>query len=264
MAVVKITFDGSSVSAAQDAVINHFLCGEIMAGIFEGIGDELSYSVSNNYITFDKGYVQICGRRIYVEAGSQVYISLDSSKYGYVILDVNLSSNSVTLTKVESTSTYPNLIQENLFANGTRYQFPIAKYSKNTSSINLQSFNRTMIPTPLSLADSGYYRAINYVQDKYKVKFFSYPTSQTGSTYKWDLSGYYITKCLLVANIDDNILVPIPGTFLSGNSIFTIYYRVGSTDRTLIGEWLSGNILLLTTNSTSIKVKEITLYQFGD
>ena len=49
----------------------------------------------------------------------------------------------MTLTKVESTSTYPNLIQENLFANGTRYHS--MANTKNTSSINLKSFNRTMI-----------------------------------------------------------------------------------------------------------------------
>lgn len=264
MAVVKITFDGSSVSAAEDAVINFFLCGEIIAGIFEGIGDDLSYSVSNNYITFDSGYVQIYGRRIYIEQGTQVYISLDSVKYGYVIVDVNLASNSVTLTKVESSSNYPTLIQESLFGSGTRYQFPIAKYSKSTTSITLQSFTRTMIPTALNQANSGYNRAVNYVQDNYKVRYLSYPASQSGSTYRYELTSHSISKCLIVVNVDENVLVTIPGTYIGGHSIFSIDYRISNTDHALVGEWLAGNILLLTTNSTSIKIESITLYQFGN
>jgi len=263
MAVVKITFEGSSVSASQDAVLNHFLCGGIPAGILEGIGNELSYSVSNNYITFQDGYVQVYGRRIYVESGSQVYISLDSVKYGYVILDVNLATNNVALTKVEGSSTYPTLIQNNLITDGTRYQFPIAKYSKSTSSITLQSFVRTMIPTSLSQADLSYNRAIDYVQDKYKLKSIVVPTSQSGSTYKWDLSSYTVSKCMVFVNIDDNVVLSIPGSFITGHSIFSFHYRMFGSDYNLIGEWLVGNVLLLNTNSTSIKIKSIVIIQLG-
>lgn len=57
MGLIKITFDGSSVSASQDAVLNHFLCGLIPAGILDGVGDGLTYTVSNNYISFTDGYV---------------------------------------------------------------------------------------------------------------------------------------------------------------------------------------------------------------
>ena len=64
--------------------------------------------------------------------------------------------------------------------------------------------------------------------------------------------------------VEDNVLITIPGTFVGGHSIFSIDYRIGNTDQTLVGEWLVGNILLLTTNSTSIKIESITLYQFGN
>ena len=89
MGLVKITFDGSSVTSRQDADINYHVTGLVQAGIIRGLGKELEYSISNNYITFQDGYVQIYGRRIYVESGSQVYVSLDSTKYGYVIITVN-------------------------------------------------------------------------------------------------------------------------------------------------------------------------------
>ena len=140
MALQKITFDGSSVTSKRDADINHHLGGLVRAGIIEGLGNECQVSVSNNYITLRDGYVQIYGRRIYVEDGSQVYISLDSTKYGYVVVEVNLSSNSVALKAVEtSSSSYPNLTQQDLSTTGTLYQFPIAKYKKTTSSITLDT-----------------------------------------------------------------------------------------------------------------------------
>ena len=91
MGLVKITFDGSSVSSKQDADINYHVTGLVSAGIIRGLGAELKTSVSNNYITFKDGYVQIYGRRIYVEEGSSVYISLDSTKNGYVVSLANYS-----------------------------------------------------------------------------------------------------------------------------------------------------------------------------
>lgn len=146
MALQKITFDGSSVTSKRDADINHHLGGLVPAGIISGLGNECSVSVSNNYITFQDGYVQIYGRRIYVEANSQVYVSLDATKYGYVVIEVNLSNNTVSLKSVETTSTsYPSLTQQNLMTSGTLYQFPIAKYKKTTSSITLQTFTPTYI-----------------------------------------------------------------------------------------------------------------------
>lgn len=264
MAVVKITFDGSSVSALQDAQFNHFICGNISAGILSGLGSELSYHVSNNYITFDDGYVQVYGRRVYIEAGTQVYISLDSVRYGYIVLDINLSTNTATLERLEGISTYPSLIQNNLSIGGTRYQFAIAKYYKSTSSISLQSLDRMMIPTPLSQAQSGYFDALSFVRNNYRVTNIITPTSKSGSTYRWNLSSYRISKCVIFANVENNNILTLPGPFLSSNSIFTIYYRAGTTDRQLIGEWMPGNILLLNTNSTSININAITLIVLGD
>lgn len=160
MGLVKITFDGSSVSAKQDADINHYLGGLVPAGIIRGLGDELQITSSNNYIYFKSGYVQIYGRRIYVEPNSSVYISLDSTKYGYVVIQVNLSNNSVSLTKLEtSSSSYPSLTQQNLLNGGTIYQMPIAKYSKTTTSLTIQPFDRPFIENALPIANQALAKA---------------------------------------------------------------------------------------------------------
>lgn len=263
MAVVKITFDGSSVSASQDAVLNHFLCGEIPAGILEGIGSELSYSVSNNYITFQDGYIQVYGRRIYVQPASQVYISLDSTKYGYVIIDVNLSTNNATLTKVEASSTYPTLTQDNLLNGGVRYQFPIAKYTKNTSSITLQSFNRIMIPTPLAQAQTGYIDAIEFLENNYKIRLINRPTSQSGSTYRYEID-FPIRNCMIFVNIHDRLFLPLSGRFVPDHSNFGITFRFNGEDHYLMGEWLPGSVMLLNTGNTNIKIEQLVLVQLGD
>lgn len=181
MALQKITFDGSSVTSKRDADLNHHLGGLVRAGIIEGLGNECQVSVSNNYITLRDGYVQIYGRRIYVEDGSQVYISLDSTKYGYVVIEVNLTSNSVSLKAVEtSSSSYPSLTQQDLSTTGTLYQFPIAKYKKTTSSITLDTGFTQIFIKP------GLRQAKLVLKSKYKM--FETPSYETIQRVTFDLS----------------------------------------------------------------------------
>ena len=72
MAIQKITFDAASVSSKMDADINHFLTSGVN-GIFYGILGRCQASVSNNYISFQNGYVQVYGRRIFVESGTKMF-----------------------------------------------------------------------------------------------------------------------------------------------------------------------------------------------
>lgn len=190
MGLVKITFDGSSVSAKQDADINHYLGGLVPAGIIRGLGDELQITSSNNYIYFKSGYVQIYGRRIYVEPNSNVYISLDSTKYGYVVIQVNLSSNSVSLTKLEtSSSSYPSLTQQNLLNGGTIYQMPIAKYSKTTTSLTIQPFDRPFIENALPIANQALAKANSLTLKQKRVWKKTYDDSNANlSTIHMDIS----------------------------------------------------------------------------
>lgn len=190
MGLVKITFDGSSVSAKQDADINHYLGGLVPAGIIRGLGDELQITSSNNYIYFKSGYVQIYGRRIYVEPNSNVYISLDSTKYGYVVIQVNLSSNFVSLTKLEtSSSSYPSLTQQNLLNGGTIYQMPIAKYSKTTTSLTIQPFDRPFIENALPIANQALAKANSLTLKQKRVWKKTYDDSNANlSTIHMDIS----------------------------------------------------------------------------
>ena len=231
MGLIKITFDGSSVTSKQDADINYHLTGLVPAGIIRGLGSELSYSVSNNYITFQDGYVQIYGRRIYVEAGSQVYVSLDSTKYGYVIITVNLNNNTVTLGVAESSSSsYPTLTQENLHKTGRVYQMPIAKYSKTTTSLTIQALDRVYIETPLSVANSGYSKAITYLEDHYSA--YNWKGSWSSSTtncHLTDLQYDTYPDTMFVIHVSCGVTVCVPGRFISATSNFMVEYVYGGT-----------------------------------
>lgn len=170
MGLIKITFDGSTLSSKQDADIDHHVSGLVPAGIIRGLGSELSYSASNNYITFQDGYVQIYGRRIYVETGSRIYISLDSTRYGYVVITVNLTSNSVTLGIAENASAYPTLTQQDLSKTGIIYQFPICKYTKTTTALSIvSSFERTFIGPALPTAQQALAKANGISLKKYEI-----------------------------------------------------------------------------------------------
>lgn len=261
MAVIKITFDGSSVSAKQDADLNYFLCGKISAGILDGMADNLTYSLANNYITFNSGYIQIYGRRIFIESGTRIYISPDSVAYGYVIIDVNLTTNNVVLSKVESSVNYPTLIQEDLQRTGTRYQFPIAKYSKTATAIILQDFDRTIIPTALSEAASGYNNAITYFNRNVDVALFSYPTSKLGTVYRYDFNDINLSSAVIYLEMTGTVLT-IPGRFITGHSTFSLSYRVLGTDYALIGEYVGGGIVNLDTGSSDITIKKLYVYKF--
>ncbi len=138
MAIQKITFDAASVSSKMDADINHFLTSGVN-GIFYGILGRCQASVSNNYISFQNGYVQVYGRRIYVESGTKISVSLDGSAYGYVIIKIDLGNNSISLEKKEASSAYPTLTQNDLMNGGLIYEFPLCRYTKTSTSITLDT-----------------------------------------------------------------------------------------------------------------------------
>lgn len=155
MAIKKITFDGANVSSLVDSDINFFRNGNTEVGVlalkFNG-KNPLTATISNNNIYFSKGYIEIYGRRIVIEDNTSVYVSLDKIAYGYVIIDIDLESNSCELKCLEgTTTTYPALTQENLYdGTGKVYQYPIFKYYKTTSSIVEQPIDLNYILSPQS------------------------------------------------------------------------------------------------------------------
>ena len=152
MALVKITFDNASVTSKQDADCNHFLANK-QSGVIDGILGRCQASISNSYIQFQSGYVQVYGRRVFVESGTKIQIALDASAYGYVFIKIDLGNNAVTLEKKEASSSYPTLTQNDLMNGGLVYEFPLARYQKTTSSITLDSsWSVPLIEMPLPIA----------------------------------------------------------------------------------------------------------------
>ncbi len=152
MALVKITFDNASVTSKQDADCNHFLANK-QSGVIDGILGRCQASISNSYIQFQSGYVQVYGRRVFVESGTKIQIALDASAYGYVFIKIDLGNNAVTLEKKEAFSSYPTLTQNDLMNGGLVYEFPLARYQKTTSSITLDSsWSVPLIEMPLPIA----------------------------------------------------------------------------------------------------------------
>ena len=183
MSLIKITFDSASVTSKQDADINHFLANN-QNGIFSSLLGGCVASTSNNYISFQSGYIQVYGRRIFVEAGTRIGISLDTSAYGYIIIKINLGDNSVNLEKKEATENYPTLLQEDLRNGGMIYEFPLTRYTKTTSSLTLDStFNPPQISTSYSLANSLSYDVKNRVDNQYGSQWDGWATLSYGKCY---------------------------------------------------------------------------------
>ena len=85
---------------------------------------------SNSRITFSDGYVMAYGRKVYIEEGTSIDITLDSSACGYVVVSIDTSQNKVTLHTKEKSSGYPALTQDNLLESDGKYELPICSYIK--------------------------------------------------------------------------------------------------------------------------------------
>lgn len=185
MGLIKITFDSASVTSKQDADLNHFLVSS-QNGIFAWVLGRCQASTSNNYINFQSGYVQAYGRRVFVESGTRISISLDGNAYGYVVVRINLGDNSVTLEKKETTSTWPVLTQEDLQNGGLIYEIPLTRYTKTTSSLTLDSsYTPPQIVSEYSRASTLCNNLENRIDTKYSDVWDFYPErySSTSNTY---------------------------------------------------------------------------------
>ena len=142
-----------------------------------------------------------------------------------------MNNNTATLGVAESSSSsYPTLTQENLHTTGRVYQMPIAKYSKTTTSLTLQPLERTYIETPLSVANAGYSKAVNYIENNYSA--YNWKGSWTSNT-----SIIYLTSeqyatyqdTMFILHISCGVTVCVPGRFISATSAFTVEYIYGGT-----------------------------------
>ncbi len=231
MALVKITFDSSSVTSKMDADVNHFLVSGIN-GIFYTLLGRCQASVSNNYITFQSGYVQIYGRRIYVEPGTKISVSLDGSAYGYVVIKVDLGNNSVTLEKKESSTTWPSLTREDLMNGGLIHEFPMCRYTKTASSITLESWEPTYLLEDVTRINNKASEVINRVDDKYGPLWDAYSVHSYGTTYIFeDITSLNAFNSIISVYVGGcNVL--FSGASVGGSGGM-VYYRHLGVDKTL-------------------------------
>ena len=152
MGIQKITFDGSNVTSRVDADLYHYLFSKDV-GILKGLRQECLFTLANNTITFLDGYVSIYGRIVYIENQTTVSITPDSSKYGYVVLAVDTTANTVQINTKEAVETYPTLTRTDLQTLDGVYELALCAYQKTTTSVTLISeFERLMIASEIGRA----------------------------------------------------------------------------------------------------------------
>jgi hypothetical protein len=246
MGLQKITFEGGNVTSKIDSDLYHFLFSSDI-GILKGLKNECSYTLANNTITFSDGYVSVYGRIIYIENQTTIGVTPDSSKYGYVVLGVNTSTNSVSLYLKEQSGSYPSLTRTNLNTSEGLYELVLCTYSKTTTSVTLGNYSRLLINNNRTKIDGLETEIINRYLPKREslnqVTSGTYTFSGTSSTELRD-SIIYIT-------INNTTVVTFPGEamFLFVGSNTSISYRYGNADYSLSVVYENG-VVTLTTGST--------------
>lgn len=262
MSAIKLTFDGSLNTAKQDAYFNYYLTNK-QNGIIKGLGGEVTASASNGIITFTDGFVSVYGRRVYLEKGTSIKVSLDSTKYGYVILSINTSVNTVVVTTKEGTATaYPSLTKTDLLANDGIYELVICGYYKTSSSLTLNTsgveYVKTLEERLTALADDTK-KKIDAIQNGIQYNYFI-PNSHSGDRYTFDISGLSSRSNGLVHFYICNNFISFSIAQLSLQSGGTITYDyLGSTYKLSISYTNSGN-LTITVGDTTHTIKGIYVH----
>lgn len=253
MAIRKITFDGSQVTSKDDADIYYHLFGLTSAGIIQGLYTEVALSAGNNQITLGKGVVSVYGRLILIESNTQVPISLDSQKYGYIILQVDLASNSVTITKIEQSSAYPALTQNNLHITNGLYQFPLARYIKTATTLTLDTaYQRTFIKTVPTFINELRIETQNYIETNYGVITLTPYSSVGDQIAKYSIGSLDLGKCLFTIRLYCGVTLTFPGRLISSRSLTNVSYQYLMTNYYFVIEYTMGNVFLYSSSTSPL------------
>ncbi len=256
MGLQKITFDGSSVNAKVDAEVNHFLFSN-QIGVIKDFKNNVDFTVSSNTITFKDGYVSVYGRLVYVENNTQIKVTLDSNKRGYVVLGINTNENTVTLYLKEQAGSYPNLTQTNLLNNDGLYELALCAYAKTPTSITIDNdFERQYIESGLSVIEQIREKIIN----DGKIRGAT-PSKVSNGIYTVDnIESYTLERCLISVVISSTV-VTFPGAilFLTIGSNASVNYRYAGADYILGLNYEAG--VLTFSCSSSHKINKVYLYK---
>jgi hypothetical protein len=247
MGLQKITFEGGNVTSKIDSDLYHFLFSNDV-GILKGLKNECGYTLANNTITFSDGYVSVYGRIIYIENQTIIGVTPDSSKYGYVVLGVNTSNNSVSLYLKEQTGSYPSLTVTNLLTTDGLYELALCAYTKTTTSVTSTSYSRKLISNDKARVDNLDDEILNHYLPMRKSL-----TLVTAGTYRFSgTSSVELRDSILYVTINNHTVVTFPGEamFLFVGSNTSISYRYASSDYSLSVVYENGIVTLTTGNTT--------------
>jgi len=259
MGVTKLTFDGALNSAKNDALFYYYILNK-QNGVFRGLGGNITPRVSNSQIIFTDGFVSAYGRRAYVENNTSITISLDSTKYGLVVLRINTSSNTAVLTKLEGTaSAYPVPTQDDLATDDGIYDVVLCEYYKTASSLTIGVTKVSYIEldtTLISNAETRLTDKINAIQNGMKVKWFT-PSSTSSGRYTFNLSTYGTKSGIISFELCNNCF-SLALDLAKQTSGRTFYYRYLNSDYQ-VNVNASGNYVYITPGNTAHKIKGIYL-----
>jgi hypothetical protein len=247
MGLQKITFEGGNVTSKVDSDLYHFLFSSDV-GILKGLKSEISYTLANNTITLSDGYVSVYGRIIYIENQTTIGVTPDSSKFGYVILGVNTTNNSVSLYLKEQTGSYPSLIINNLLVTDGIYELVLCAYSKTTTSVTLTSYSRKLISNDRARVNDLDNQVFNHYLPVRKSL-----TLVNAGTYRFSgTSSDELRQSILYVTINNHEVVTFPGEqmFLFVGSNTSVSYRYASGDYSLSVVYENGIVTLTTGNTT--------------
>lgn len=247
MGLQKITFEGGNVTSKMDSDLYHFLFSSDV-GILKGLKSECGYTLANNTITFSDGYASVYGRIIYIENQTTIGVTPDSSKYGYVVLGVNTSDNTVSLYLKEQTGSYPSLTVTNLLTTDGVYELVLCAYTKTTTSVTLTSYSRKMITSDKTRVDD----LDDEILSRYLPKRRTL-TLVTSGTYRFSgTSSVELRDSIIYVTINNHTVVTFPGEqmFLFVGSNTSVSYRYASGDYSLSVVYEDGIVTLTTGNTT--------------
>ena len=247
MGLQKITFEGGNVTSKIDSDLYHFLFSSDV-GILKGLKSEVSYTLANNTITLSDGYVSVYGRIIYIENQTTIGVTPDSSKFGYVILGVNTTSNSVNLYLKEQTGSYPSLTVNNLLVSDGLYELVLCAYTKTTTSVTLTNYARKLIDNDKA--------KVNDLNNQIYIKYLPIRKSLTlvnAGTYRFSgTNSVELRESILYVIINGTTVITVPGEllFIIVGSNTAVSYRYGSSDYSLNISYENGVVTLTSTNSS--------------
>ncbi|MFH1693354.1 MAG: hypothetical protein ABH890_03620 [Bacillota bacterium] len=247
MGLQKITFEGGNVTSKIDSDLYHFLFSSDV-GVLKGLKSECSFTLANNTITFSDGYVSVYGRIIYIENQTTIGVTPDSSKYGYVVLGVNTSGNSVSLYLKEQVGSYPSLTTTNLLVTDGLYELVLCAYTKTTTSVTLTSYSRKLISNDKGRVDALDDEIFNhYLPVRKSLTLVSLGTYRFSGT-----SSDELRQSILYVTINNHEVVTFPGEqmFLFVGSNTSVSYRYASGDYSLSVVYENGIVTLTTGNTT--------------